>query len=112
MVKTKIVKAGTTIERGQWCIERPGGDYFPQADLSGTGGIARRPYRAAEWPPKPILAGEEFELVYDGGGMAVIGTRPLWIEIRDGKFRIDLASGTDQGELRAAIFQATQEERK
>lgn len=94
--------AACAIKRGQFCVIATGNRYRPDPTMTGLGGIARRTY-GGEWPPVDIAEGELFELMVDGGAIGLIGSRQLWVEIRDGRFRMDLSSFTDQGELRAAL---------
>lgn len=101
-MKILRVIAGAAIRRGDFCAERPGGAYSPQADWRGAGGVAQRGYGA--WPPEPIADGEEFDLVVDGGCMGLIGDRAIWVELRDGRLRVNDIDPGYQGELRSALF--------
>ncbi len=96
--------AGCQIERGQFCVADKDGLWRPKPSMKGAGGIARQRY-VGEWPPNPIAEGEAFEIMTDGGAIAQIGKRTLWVEIRDGAFKIGNHEIAHRGELRAALFE-------
>lgn len=102
-MKTKNVVAGEPIRRGEFVVPRPDGSYIPDLSMKGTGGIARKPY--GEWPPLPIAPGESFEILTDGGVQGLVGDKQFWLEIRDGKFRLELHDEAHAADLRQALFQ-------
>lgn len=101
MITTKVI-AGGRILRGQFVIPGPDDGFVLDPTMKGTGGIARRPY--GTWPPEPIEPGEEFEIMVSGGAQGLIGDKQFWLEIRDGRFRMDLHKEADAANLRQALF--------
>lgn len=93
--------ASVILQRGQFVVPVKSGKFAPDPTLKGTGGVVRKAY--TEWPPRSILVDEDFDLVMDGGVMGLIGDRPLWLELRDGKFRMDLFEETHRAEVRMAL---------